>query len=223
MNSTPGILCVVVTGNFDVGFIYSITILNFYLSLFVHNFVSLIVKGNGKFLYQHYIQRDGLSFTFAPPLQLPFQTHLPSYSLVHVLSPTRKSPSAPLDRCHLFSCLNAMKKSSVISLLPIRVHTAWGSLVTGFGAIFASPGSASSSPNRHLTLPNSPPSLSWSGFEPGSTVTTYEWIWTTGWMILLVENWCTQKKSCPTATLYTTNPMWTWLRSHQVTNTSGGE
>jgi hypothetical protein len=39
----------------------------------------------------------------------------------------------------------------------------------------------------------------------------FEWIWSSGGMILIGENWRTQRNTCPSATLSTTNPTWTVL------------
>jgi hypothetical protein len=39
----------------------------------------------------------------------------------------------------------------------------------------------------------------------------YGWLWSIDRMVLTQRNVCTRRKSCPTATLYTTNPTWTAL------------
>ena len=114
------------------------------LFLFVHNFIFLIVKGNVKNSFinttRSVIASCSLSHFHLNPQFRHLYHHTPWVMSSH---PTWESPSAPLNSCRLFPCLNVIKPS-LISLLPIWVQTAWGSLITGFSAIFVSPASASS-------------------------------------------------------------------------------
>jgi len=107
VNSTPGILRVVVTGNFNVyrpdtlrmififGFIYSITIFNFPLFVLSQLHILNCERQCKKFHYQHYTQCDCLSFTVTLPPRLTFQTSLPSHPLGHVLSPNSRVALRP--------------------------------------------------------------------------------------------------------------------------------
>jgi len=101
MNSTLGILRVVITGNFNVYRPDTLRTIDLFLSLFfclfVYNFILLIVKGNVKNFFinttRSMIASRSLSCFH---LNSHFRHICHHTTLGHVLSPNRESPSAPL-------------------------------------------------------------------------------------------------------------------------------